>query len=97
MKRRKGKKETILTERRIHYLHDLAVSSQDKEPEYSTRYIEMMENTAKRMDYTIPQNIKKSYCKNCRNLYGSDAKIRLKKGIIHITCGNCGNVRRIPY
>ncbi len=63
--------------------------------EFSRRYIAVMENLSKRMNVTLPQNIKKSYCKKCKNLY-KRPDFRIKNRLIIIKCENCGNVRRIP-
>ncbi len=63
--------------------------------EFSRRYIIIMENLSKKMNITLPANIKKSYCKKCKNLY-KRPNFRIKKGLIIIKCENCGNIRRIP-
>ncbi len=38
---------------------------------------------------------KKSYCKKCKLPYKNE-RIRIKNGLVIITCPNCGDVRRIP-
>lgn len=75
----------------------LALSSARTRSVYSARYIEMMEKVAMRMDYTVSAGIKRSYCRECKNPYGPDVRIRLKNNIVTVTCDKCGNVRRIPY
>ena len=91
-----GKKEirqVALT--RITGLFQLAMETGD--PTLSRRYLGIMEAIAKRMDITLPANIKRSYCKKCLTLYGTDSMVRLNNGLIVLTCQNCNNVRRIPY
>lgn len=86
-----------LVSERVYYLHNLALSSVDADMRYSPRYIDMMERVARRMDYTISSRIKRSYCKKCKHPYDQNVRIRLKNNIISITCGSCGDVRRMPY
>ena len=46
------------------------------------------------MSHKIPLKEKrKLFCKKCFNVH-SDSSIRVKKGVIRIECGNCGNVSR---
>ncbi|KJE50079.1 MULTISPECIES: ribonuclease P protein component 4 [Acidiplasma] len=77
---------------RINKLYNLSLISNEY---YSKRYIILMERIAKRMDITLPVYIKKSYCKKCKLPYKNE-RIRIKNGLVIITCPNCGDVRRIP-
>lgn len=92
-----GKTISRLTEKRISYLHQLAVTVKDTDRLHSARYIDMMERLGRRMDYTLPPSIKRSYCKKCKVPYGGNARVRLKRNILLVTCSHCGNIRRIPY
>ncbi len=64
--------------------------------ELSSNCIRVMENIASRLDITLAKDIKRSYCKSCKTLYGN-FRVRLRKGIVTVVCGNCGDVRRLPY
>jgi len=82
---------------RIGILYDMAGRKKVTDPLLSKRYIIISESIGKKMDITLPRYVKRSYCKKCKMLYSTADKIRLKKGLITITCSKCGNVRRIPY
>jgi len=89
-----SKKDAELIARdRIKSLVELAAASHEME----TRYIALAESIAKRMDITLPQSIKRSYCKKCKHLYDGKSRMRIKKGIVTITCSHCSDVRRLPY
>lgn len=95
-RKQKGRKIRELTERRVSYLHGLSVATARRNSALSSRYIDMMERIGRRMDYTLPARIKRSYCKKCKTPYAGNARIRIKKKTVQVTCGNCGDVRRIP-
>ncbi|OWP55836.1 MAG: hypothetical protein B2I17_09115 [Thermoplasmatales archaeon B_DKE] len=89
-----SKKDAELIARdRIKSLVELAAASHEMEP----RYIALAESIARRMDITLPQSIKRSYCKRCKHLYDGKSRMRIKKGIVTITCSHCSDVRRLPY
>lgn len=65
--------------------------------EMSTRYLSIAENIAKRMDITLPKDIKRAYCKSCKHPYDGSSRIRVKGGLVTVKCAYCEDVRRIPY
>lgn len=80
---------------RILRLSHLARNTQ--ESDYRQRYMKLAEAIGKRMDMPLPRSIKRSYCKKCGEPYGKLTRVRMKKGLCIITCGECGDIRRIPY
>ena len=87
-----------IAKERIETLHELSLREKDTMAADSRRHIEIMERIAMRTDITLPQSIKRSYCKKCKNPYGTSTRMRLKGGkILLITCGNCGDRRRFDY
>ncbi|MGP6239564.1 hypothetical protein ACNF40_03990 [Cuniculiplasma sp. SKW4] len=92
MKQRKEKQSLAME--RIEYLYESLNKVDEKN---MIIRINLMENLGKRADLPIPKEIKRSYCKNCKRLYDKKTRIRLKSGNLIITCGNCGNVRRLRY
>lgn len=64
--------------------------------ELSTNCLIVMENIASRLDITLTKEIKRSYCRSCKTIYGN-FRLRLRNGVVSVTCGNCGDIRRLPY
>ena len=94
-----SKKEAVAIAReRIDILMDLSIMKRKSFPEEARWHIGSMEAIARRTDFTLPGRIKRSYCKRCKTPYGNDTRVRTKKGkILLVTCGSCGDMRRIPY
>ena len=84
-----------LAMRRIRYLADL--SMRQSNIRLAQRYVSIARNIGKRMDITLPIDVKRSFCKKCNTPYGPGSVIRLKNRILIITCSVCGDRRRIPY
>ncbi|MHB1492215.1 MAG: ribonuclease P protein component 4 [Thermoplasmataceae archaeon] len=84
-----------IANRRIANMFRLSNASRDNNGELSSRYLNIMEKIALRADITLPQSIKRLYCKNCKMLYSRNFRVRISGKILKITCLNCGNIRRI--
>ncbi len=93
--RRKAPPPRDIAIERIEKLSKLARVTPDKE--YSRRYMRLAETLAKRIDISLPTDIKRSFCKKCGLPYGKLTKVRLKRGLCIITCSHCNDLRRIPY
>lgn len=67
-----------------------------KNPERARLYVKQIRAIKKHVKVTLPQEIGRSYCKNCLLpfIYGKTAIKRIVKGIIVITCLSCGKKRR---
>ncbi|MHB8372757.1 MAG: ribonuclease P protein component 4 [Thermoplasmataceae archaeon] len=81
---------------RINRMFIMAVEAQLSDPVLSRRYICIMEKIAMRADITLSSQIKRSYCKRCKNVYPGNNRIRLKNKLVRITCLYCGDIRKIP-
>lgn len=82
---------------RMHILFDLARLKKTEDPTLSSKYVRLMERIGKRMDLSVPVEVKRHYCKKCGIPYGNHTRIRIKRGLCLATCGSCGDIRRIPY
>ncbi len=82
---------------RMHRLFELAVAIRPDKPELASKYLRLAERIGRRMDLSVPRDIKRFYCKKCGLPYGDDTRIRIKKGLCIATCGHCSDIRRIPY
>ncbi|MEM0156400.1 MAG: ribonuclease P, partial [Thermoplasmataceae archaeon] len=61
----------------------------------STRYMEIAEKIAMRIDITLPSDIKRSYCKRCKTPYSEKTRIRVSRGLVTVRCSVCSDLRRI--
>lgn len=87
-----------IAKERIRILHEMSLKEKETEPGYARIHIGIMERIARRTDITLPQAIKRSYCKKCSTPYGKEARLRLKRGkILLLTCSECGDTRRFDY
>ena len=66
------------------------------DPELKRNSTVMMERLSRRVNITLPPDIKRSYCKRCHYPYSSPV-VRVRRNIVRVRCGNCGDLRRIPY
>ncbi len=90
MKPNKNEVKTV-AQKRIDYLYAL-MNTETVVPK--TEIVKQIEKLSVRFDITLSQNIKRSYCKNCKHPYESNYRLRIKKGMVLITCLNCNNIRR---
>ncbi len=82
---------------RIHRLFELAEKEFSKHPERSNRYIELALKIGKKCNVSVPQELKKSYCKKCHRFLkeGVNSKIRVSGSILKITCLECNSTKKI--
>ncbi|AKA49533.1 hypothetical protein IX51_10990 [uncultured archaeon] len=87
-----------IAKERISILHRISMGEKDTDIASARKHVEMMEAIAKRTDITLPPGIKRSYCKKCKTPYGAETRLRIKKGkIMLLSCGSCGDRRRLVY
>jgi ribonuclease P protein subunit RPR2 len=94
---RKDSRQHDLAIDAIESLFTMANETRSINENRSKRYVSIAEKIAARMDITLEREIKRSYCKKCKTIYGSDTQIRLSNKILTIKCGHCGSIRRIHY
>jgi len=82
---------------RIHRLFELAEKEFSKHPERSNRYVELALRISKKCNVSMPQELKKSYCKKCHCFLkeGVNSKIRVSGSILKITCLECNSTKKI--
>lgn len=93
--RRKAPPPKDIAMERIIRLSKLARETSDIR--FSKRYVRLAETIAKRVDMSLPVDIKRSFCKKCGQTYGKLTKVRIKRGLCIVTCEHCNDLRRIPY
>ncbi|WP_457590932.1 ribonuclease P protein component 4 [Geoglobus sp.] len=79
---------------RIDFLLNLADEVKFRDYELARRYVELAVKIAKK--YRIRLKKKKlRFCRKCMHPYRHDRmRVRVSKGVVRITCMNCGNIRR---
>jgi RNase P subunit RPR2 len=89
----KGEEKEIALEN-INKLFSMA----QKSKKFSKRYVELALKTSQRYKVKLPAEYKKSFCKHCYTLFNaSNARYRIGKSKITITCLNCNKQLRMPY
>ncbi len=88
--------EKKIAKERIEFLLKKADEIKYEDYELSKRYIELIRKIA--LKYRIRLRKRKyRFCKRCLYPYRSDKiRVRINKGVVRITCLNCGYVKRIP-
>jgi RNase P subunit RPR2 len=81
---------------RIDKLQRIVLSHPD-DPELQRNCTKMMKLLSQRVNMTLPQYIKRGFCSNCGTPYGRTTLIRVRRNIVHVRCGFCGELRRLPY
>lgn len=92
--KREKKLERKIAIERIDYLLELAETVKKDDYELARRYVEIAVKIAKK--YRIRLRKKKlRFCKKCLYPYRSDRmRVRISKGVVRISCLNCGHIRR---
>lgn len=87
-----------LARQRIERLFELAEDECALHPERSDRYVTLARRIGMKLRVRIPTPLKRKICKHC-NCYLSPerTRVRLRDGILTITCLRCGGQMRYPY
>ncbi|KXS41580.1 MAG: RNAse P, Rpr2/Rpp21 subunit [Methanolobus sp. T82-4] len=99
MAKRKHKKKAVAKEialERIKYLFELADREYPTDPDRSDRYVSLARRIGMRYRVSVPPELKKRMCKSCSSFLtpGSNCRVRLKGGLLIVTCQKCGNIQR---
>ena len=85
---------------RINILLELAqLRMNEGEEDLAKRYIDLALLISKKYNVRIPRDLKYKICKRCHSFLipGKNARVRLKKGKVVITCLKCGQKKRYKY
>ena len=99
MKRNRGNKpeyQLRIASERIAILFDEAEKIAKEDKALARRYVQLARKIGMRYNVRIPRELKRKYCKYCRNIL-LGARHRLKNGIIVIKCPSCSRTIRYPY
>ncbi|MBT8507134.1 ribonuclease P [Methanomicrobiaceae archaeon CYW5] len=97
IRRKRPKKNTVALER-IEILFREAQEEFGIHPELSRTYVERARRIAMRDRIRIPRELRRKYCRKCFAYLvpGINARVRIHRGKIIITCLECGNQWRHP-
>ncbi len=89
-----------IAKERINMLLELAQRRMTEgEEELAKRYVDLALLISKKYNVRIPRNLKYRICKKCHSFLipGKNARVRLKRGKVVITCLKCGCTKRYKY
>jgi ribonuclease P protein subunit RPR2 len=87
-----------LARQRIERLFVLAEEEHTLHPERSDRYVALARKMGMRMRVRLPRRLKRRICKGCKcYLFPERTRVRLRDGVLTVTCAECGEQMRYPY
>lgn len=99
VRRRRGAERRIALER-IGILFRLAQErAAARDTVRANRYTGLALRIGTRYNVPIPREFRRQFCRRCRAflLPSVTCRVRVQRGRISYTCGNCGAVRRFGY
>ena len=100
MRRGKRPKWMIdIANERMNILFSMAKKEFSNNPNSSHRYVSLARKISKKYNTKIPENWRRSYCKNCYKFLNpsKNSSVRLFDGEVNIKCHECNEVMKIPY
>lgn len=98
-RRHRGQERRIALER-IGILFGLAErEALGKRPGRARRYVELARRIGTRYNVRVPAEFKRRFCKGCGVylLPSSNARVRVGRGRLVVTCTACGAIQRMPF
>ncbi|OGS61136.1 MAG: hypothetical protein A3K59_04620 [Euryarchaeota archaeon RBG_19FT_COMBO_69_17] len=98
-RRHRGQERRIALER-ISILFGLAEEEAlGKRPARARRYVELARRIGTRYNVRMPAEFKRRFCKACGAylLPSANARVRVGRGRLVVTCMGCGAVQRMPF
>lgn len=100
-KKRRGQSEEFknLAFERVGRLFELAEDAFCCRPDLSDRYVRLAWRLKTRYNLRLPRDLSMKFCRKCLSFWkpGASCRVRIKSGMVIITCLRCGRVRRLPY
>jgi len=87
-----------LARERIGILFERAAEFYPENPEWSNRCVELARKIGMRHRVRIEPLLKRRFCRRCNSYLvpGSNARVRIHRGRVVVTCLNCGHRSRYP-
>ncbi|MFQ6072382.1 MAG: ribonuclease P protein component 4 [Methanosarcinales archaeon] len=88
-----------IAKQRIERLFELAEQEFKTHPERSNRYVQLARKIGMRYRVRLPKPLKRRICKHCYSylVIGNNARVRLRRNYVAVTCLCCNKQMRFPY
>ena len=89
----------IALERMAILFHHAEREALQRRPARARRYVDLARRIGMRYNVRVPPEFKRRFCKECLAylLPGVNARVRIGRGRVVVTCAGCGAVQRMPY
>ncbi len=99
-KRRRGQSDEFksLAFERVERLFELAEVASGGRPDLADRYVQLAWKLKTRYNLRLPRELGMKFCRKCRSFWrpGASCRVRIKSGVVIITCLRCGRIKRLP-
>jgi len=98
-RRHRGQERRVALER-IEILFRLAEQEAiQRRADRARRYVDLARRIGMRYNVRMPAALKRRFCKSCHTYFvpSLNARVRVGRGHLVITCTACGAVQRLPY
>ncbi len=94
----RGAEQERLARERIRILFECAGKAFPTDPALADRYVLLARRIAMRHRIRIPRDIRRRFCRYCSSylVFGVNARVRIHRGKVVVTCQVCGRQRRYP-
>lgn len=94
----KGISPKDISRERIEILFTLARNYRREFPVLAARYVEHARDISTKQRVRLTQEEKRLFCHRCGSyfVFGKNSRVRIARGRVIISCGECGHIVRIP-
>ena len=88
-----------IAKERIINMFEKAQEVYKEYPSLADRYVELARKISMKAQISIPSQLKKKFCKNCKKYLvpGLNCRVRTRNKKLIYYCLNCKNYMRFPY
>ncbi len=89
----------IALERMEILFHQAEKEALQSRPARARRYVDLARRIGMRYNVRVPPDFKRRFCKKCLAYFlpGLNARVRVGRGRLVITCLGCGAIERLPF
>ena len=98
-RRHRGMERRIAAERMTTLFRLAETEALHRRMERARRYVDLARRIGMRYNVRVPSPFKRSFCKKCLAflLPSVNARVRVGRGRVVVTCTACGSIQRYPY